>query len=70
MDTVRIWARVGMDIEVSKAMYEQFLKEATDENGIIQDLDNPAIDVEELYKQGKARFDGDVYIPQCALEGW
>lgn len=68
METVRIWMRVGMSVEVPKETYEKLLAEATDENGIVQDLDDPDIDVEELYKQGKAEFDGETYIPADCLE--
>lgn len=68
----KIWARVGMSVEVSDEQYERIKAKAldrkyTESNGYEIYGDYWDDEVDELFMT-KGVFDGDCYIPSCEWE--
>ena len=62
----KIWARIGIVLDVTDERYAKLLKEATDEYGRIQDL---TIDDRLAERFARCGFvDGDSYIPAYVFE--
>ena len=70
----KVWARIGMTVEVTDEQYEALRKEALnpdfpEEDKVYDDLDDfPKWLLDKFEKEGE--MDGDCYIPGCCWSEW